>query len=290
LNVNSAGNFLDNTFAVADNTTPSKKFALAVQGNADSVTTTLAMSSSVARTLTLPNATTTLAGLAVSAQTWTGTHLFTGGSSGATMEISPTNDITSLIIRASDLSVLNDIFAVYDGGANKVVRVGNNSPVFNAQSIALWTSGVDAGFSMTFGVSTITANRTATFPDATGTVVLTQTLNLNNRTTDIGVSPLVPIINAGVSPGNYIINWYAVVETAAGSGPSSVALAVTYTDAGGVARTEAVGSIDTTTLNNKSTATTLINTDGSVDANYSLVFTTASGTPAIDSYLSVTRI
>jgi len=51
-----------------------------------------------------------------------------------------------------------------------------------------------------------------------------------------------------------------------------------------------VGSIDTTTLNNKSTATTLINTDGSVDANYSLVFTTASGTPAIDSYLSVTRI
>lgn len=312
-----ASTFIDSTFSITDETITSKilKFQLAtaqpsttmtvdyrttlsrsliwqMQGTAGSNLTFFWPGISSSRTVTIPDATFTFAGTNITTlQTWTGRHLFQSLSTSTTVEINPINDdVTGLAVYGPELAFGNTpLFTVWSGGGPSTggtlgFAVYNNSPTVGCFNFALWPSGVGTGFNLSLAPDFLTANRTATFPNASGLVVLTSVFDAASRTTDVSPVTIIPV---GVS-GTYLVNWYAVVETT-GSAGSFVTLTVAFRDSGDVNRTE-TATLDLAEADKRTTAAFTINSSGAVAATYSLTFTTTGGTPAFDSHLAVTRV
>jgi hypothetical protein len=143
-----------------DATTTTKKLYLDLSGATAAKSMTVKSYHTDNREVTIPNATTTLAGLAV-AETWTGVQTF---GSGAAVFGQAADDETLALFKSRYNSGVN---------ANAFMDIGDTA------------STTSSGFKLTLELPTggLTADRRASFPDATGQVVLTaSTDTLTNKT------------------------------------------------------------------------------------------------------------
>ena len=136
-----------------------------MRDNNSGVVVYLGMSNPVAgdRDIFFPDATTTLAGLAV-AETFTKTQTFT-----------PDTDVPGIKVNGNAGAVAN-LQEWYDSSPALAAYVDATGRMFSGGGFAMYT-GANA---ITLAPAALTASRTATFPDVTGTVCLiaaTQTLS-----------------------------------------------------------------------------------------------------------------
>lgn len=182
--------FADNTAIIKNNSDATKTLTITTSGNTTAINGTLAAAFTTAKTLTLPDATDTLAGKATT-DTFTNKTLDTAGT-GNTLKIGggiiPSSKGTANQVLAMDGTGTNLTFATVSGGGS--------SPPF-ADSSVLVKNSVDATKTLLFSVggnttgiqgtvSTVfTTAKTLTLPDATDTLVGKATTDtLTNKSYD----------------------------------------------------------------------------------------------------------
>lgn len=158
-------NFTDAVFRVVDEVDATKKFAVDVGTSSTGVTTTLLFGSTVNRTISFPNATTTLAGLNT-VHTWLGANTFAvdiiaGGAGFGMITIGHLDFVDNLATPAAALSIYSDgtdLFANTGGG------VVNFSDIGTGEFFGPWTANHDAGNFNLIGLNAIA------FTDAGGQI------------------------------------------------------------------------------------------------------------------------
>jgi hypothetical protein len=161
--------FKDTTFKLIDATTATNTLVFDLPTAGTGIDVTLSVPATADRTITLPDATTTLAGLAV-AQTFTKAQTITPDSNATALTITGTNLTSANVINVTD----------YNGVAS--FRMKFNGPIYlcdsdgsSANEVVRFYKGSidDAGsFYGSFTTGSLTANRSISFPDISGQMVL----------------------------------------------------------------------------------------------------------------------
>jgi hypothetical protein len=181
ISTTSAVGVVDTTFVISDDVTPTKTLKTRLTGATASTQTVLMANQTADRVVTLPNATTTLAGTNV-AQTFT-----------KQQTVQADTDVPSLTVHGWSGFASGNIFEVTDGFGNGLFVVNINAGAGGA-SVAMpgplaVHDGPIGNPAAVFASTGLTADRTYTLPDASGVILTTtSTATVTNKTFGSGNS------------------------------------------------------------------------------------------------------
>lgn len=208
--------FPDNTFKIVGSASANRTLVFEVDGASANADCVIAWVGTADRTITLPDATTTLAGLAIG-QTFTKPQ---------TMQADNSANVSLTVFGAASASGINAFACLTNAAANLLsanvdgyVSIGSGAtlPLYlYSNSGAALDEFVRTTFSDTGNVlqffAPLTGSRATTFPNDTGTLTTTvapasATVDLTGKTASVGATTAYTTVHAGM----YRISFYAVM-------------------------------------------------------------------------------